>query len=334
MLQDTVRTDAYRDFIYGNKHLFAGKTVLDVGCGTGILSMFCAKAGAARVISVDNSSIIEKAKIIIAANGLSDRITCVRGMMEEISLPDGIEKVDIIVSEWMGYCLLFEAMLDSVLYARDKYLKPDGLMIPSHCTLHLASLEDPEFVADNYSFWKDVYGFDMTAMTEKIYDDVIVRFPAKDAICGRNVNDMPFKVLDLHRITLKELEFDKTFKLVLTKPVDQLEGFCVWFDALFLPNRDLAVSDGLLQGKKATGLDAEQQVILTTGPFGTQTHWSTGTCMIDRSTRAATSLKDGDSVEGRISFKRNAFEKRAYNISVTWAAQGTKEAGSQQWYIR
>ena len=46
MLKDTVRTDAYRDFIYGNKELFKGKVVLDVGCGTGVLSMFCAKAGA------------------------------------------------------------------------------------------------------------------------------------------------------------------------------------------------------------------------------------------------------------------------------------------------
>ena len=74
MLKDTVRTDAYRDFIYGNKNLFNGKTVLDVGCGTGILSMFCAKAGAARVIAVDNSDIIEKAREIVFDNGLADTI--------------------------------------------------------------------------------------------------------------------------------------------------------------------------------------------------------------------------------------------------------------------
>jgi len=164
MLQDTVRTDAYRDFIYANKHLFAGKTVLDVGCGTGILSLFCAKAGAARVIAVDNSEIINKARANIAMNGQSKVITCVTGKIEEIQLPDGIEKVDIIVSEWMGYCLLYEAMLDSVLYARDRYLKPDGLMVPSHCTMHLAPLADQDWISDNITFWRDVYGFDMTSM--------------------------------------------------------------------------------------------------------------------------------------------------------------------------
>lgn len=74
MLKDTVRTDAYRDFIYGNKNLFKGKVVLDVGCGTGILSMFCAKAGAAKVIAVDNSDIIDKAREIVFDNRLGEII--------------------------------------------------------------------------------------------------------------------------------------------------------------------------------------------------------------------------------------------------------------------
>lgn len=71
MLKDTVRTDAYRDFIYENKDLFSGKVVLDVGCGTGILSMFCARAGASKVIAVDNSDIIDKARENVFANDLS-----------------------------------------------------------------------------------------------------------------------------------------------------------------------------------------------------------------------------------------------------------------------
>lgn len=38
--KDEVRTKSYRDAIYQNKHLFKDKVVLDVGCGTAILSMF------------------------------------------------------------------------------------------------------------------------------------------------------------------------------------------------------------------------------------------------------------------------------------------------------
>ena len=74
MLKDTIRTDAYRDFIYDNKNLFKDKVVLDVGCGTGILSMFCARAGAKLVIAVDNSDIIERAREIVYDNGFGDVI--------------------------------------------------------------------------------------------------------------------------------------------------------------------------------------------------------------------------------------------------------------------
>ena len=120
MLKDAVRTLSYRNAIYQNQHLFANKIVLDVGCGTGILSMFCVKAGAKHVIGVDMSNIIEQARKIVDVNGMSDKITLLKGKMEEVTLP--FPKVDIIVSEWMGYFLLYESMLDTVLWARDHYL--------------------------------------------------------------------------------------------------------------------------------------------------------------------------------------------------------------------
>merc|ERR1712158_78057 len=94
MLKDEVRTLTYRNSMWHNKHLFKGKVVLDVGCGTGILSMFAAKAGAKMVIGVDMSSIVDHAKQIVKDNKLDDVVTIIRGKVEEISLPEGVDKID------------------------------------------------------------------------------------------------------------------------------------------------------------------------------------------------------------------------------------------------
>ena len=66
-------------------------------------------------------------------------VEIMKGKMEEITLP--VEKVDIIISEWMGYCLFYESMLDTVLYARDKYLAKDGMMFPDRATLFITAIE-------------------------------------------------------------------------------------------------------------------------------------------------------------------------------------------------
>jgi len=51
-------------------------------------------------------------------------------------------KVDIIISEWMGFALLYESMLDSVLDARDRLLKKDGLMFPERAKIYIAAIDD------------------------------------------------------------------------------------------------------------------------------------------------------------------------------------------------
>ena len=77
MIKDRVRTGAYNKFIHDNRDFFEGKLVLDVGCGTGILSLMCARAGARRVVAVDNARIIESAKEIAKDNGYDGTITYV-----------------------------------------------------------------------------------------------------------------------------------------------------------------------------------------------------------------------------------------------------------------
>ncbi|KAK2628023.1 hypothetical protein QTJ16_002669 [Diplocarpon rosae] len=326
MLKDTVRTDAYRDFVYNHKSLFAGKTVLDVGCGTGILSMFCAKAGAAKVMAVDNSAIIDKARENIFNNGFADKITCLRGKIEEVSLP--VEKVDIIVSEWMGYCLLYEAMLDSVIYARDKYLTSDGLMIPSHMNMWIAPVADPEYIADHISFWRDVYGFDMKAMQAGIHDDVqILHMPAR-AICA---NPFPFVQLSLHTTTVKDLVFKRKWQAKLSEDIDALDGFIIWFDSFFMPSREDSVPENaraeewIKAGKKG--------IAFTTGPGGEETHWKQGVMLIENTTKEPASHKAGEAILGELQYTVPDENSRALNIGVTWKVSGENER-SQTWKMR
>ena len=79
MLSDKVRTETYRDSVAKNVEAIQGKKVLDLGCGTGILSMFCARDGQAeQVVGVDMSSIAHQAMDIVMENKLADTITIVK----------------------------------------------------------------------------------------------------------------------------------------------------------------------------------------------------------------------------------------------------------------
>jgi protein arginine N-methyltransferase 3 len=326
MLKDTVRTDAYRDFIYNHKSLFAGKTVLDVGCGTGILSMFCAKAGAARVIAVDNSAIIDKARENIFNNGFADKITCLRGKVEEVNLP--VDKVDIIVSEWMGYCLLYEAMLDSVIWARDKYLKPDGLMVPSHMNMWVAPVADPDYISDHIAFWRDVYGFDMKAMQAGIHDDAQVLNMPSTTLCA---DPFPFLQLSLHTTTVKDLVFKRNFQSKLTQNIDALDGFIIWFDTFFLPSReDTVPEDARAEEWTKAG---KPGIAFTTGPFEKATHWKQGVMLIDNVKGQPASHSIGEVLSGELEYAVPEDNSRALTVGMTWKF-GDEKANSQTWKMR
>ena len=131
MIGDAARTGAYLAAIEAQADFLKGKVVLDVGCGTGILSMFCARAGARKVYAVDASGITRHAKRLVKENGFGDTIEVIKARMENVTTEDIPEKVDVIVSEWMGYALFFESMLPSVVDARDRFLAPGGLVLPN-----------------------------------------------------------------------------------------------------------------------------------------------------------------------------------------------------------
>ncbi|KAK0651323.1 S-adenosyl-L-methionine-dependent methyltransferase [Cercophora newfieldiana] len=336
MLKDAVRTDAYRDFIYANKDLFAGKTVLDIGCGTGILSMFCARAGAARVIAVDRSDILDKARENIFHNGLDSIITCVKGCIEDVTLP--VAQVDIIVSEWMGYALLYEAMLPSVLYARDRYLAPGGLLVPSHCNMWIAPVSDAEYVADHIAYWRDVYGFDFQAMQRGIYADSRVQVSPPETIVGA---PSMYGFLDLHTVKTSELVFRNKWESVLSPEKitagDALDGFLVWFDMFFARSRDdpSIAPTSTAQDWAASGKTKEDRVAFTTGPFGTATHWKQILFLVDPKTKQVKKFAEaekGKKVAGEIEYVTADGHARGLEIKISWAVEG-EETQEQMWLL-
>ncbi|KAI8873992.1 S-adenosyl-L-methionine-dependent methyltransferase [Ramicandelaber brevisporus] len=289
MLKDEVRTHAYRNAIINNPHLFRNKIVLDVGCGTGILSMFAAKAGAKHVYGVDMSNIIEQARQIVADNGLSDKVTLVKGKMEEIELP--VQKVDIIISEWMGYALLYESMLDTVLVARDRYLAEGGLIFPDKATMLIAGIEDGEYKEEKLGFWDNVYGFNMNAIKEMAIKEPLVDcVDPKALVTSAHV----FKTIDIKTVTKAELAFEVPFEVVSARD-DYIHGFVMWFDIVF--------GDG-----------AHKPVKFSTGPYSKYTHWKQTVFY----TRETILVNAGDRVNGSIKCTPNERNPRDLDFVIKY----------------
>uniref|UniRef100_A0A1A8NX23 Protein arginine N-methyltransferase 6 n=1 Tax=Nothobranchius rachovii TaxID=451742 RepID=A0A1A8NX23_9TELE len=264
MIADHVRTNAYRTAIFRNTELIRGRAVLDVGAGTGVLSIFCAQAGARRVFAVEACSIAEQAEEIVKHNKVEDIVQVIRGTVETVDLP---EKVEVIVSEWMGYALLHESMLNSVLYARDKWLKPGGLILPSRAELYITPISDP-VVEDRLFFWytvKDQYGVDMSCMSDFARKCIKNTDITVSSVAVEDVLSHParFAELDLNSVTVEELRSVKGPFRCESFGSAAVNAFCVYFTVTF----------------PCPGLP--QTLVLSTSPSKPETHWKQAVLYLD-----------------------------------------------------
>lgn len=292
MLKDEVRTLSYRNSILNNKHLFKDKVVLDVGCGTGILSMFAAQAGAKMVIGIDCSEILIQARQIVKDNHLDHVVTLIKGKVEEVTLP--VDKVDIIISEWMGYFLLYESMLDTVIFARDKWLAPGGLIFPDKATLYITAIEDTEYKEEKINFWDKVYGFDMSCIKE-----MALREPLVDTVDQKMVISNACQILKVDILTVKkeELDFSSTFKLTAGRN-DYVHAFVAYFDIEFSK--------------------CHKPIYFSTGPKARYTHWKQTVFYLND----VLSIRQGEVINGTVSCKRNAKNPRDLDILLDYDFKG------------
>lgn len=303
MLGDRPRQEAYRKAILSNRSLFEGKTVLDVGAGTGILSIFCAQAGAKKVYAVEASNVARLAEQIVKENGLESTVEVHQQKIEEFQLPSGDEdKVDIIVSEWMGFYLLHEGMLDSVIYARDKFLAADGLMFPQTATISVA----PCRVPTRFDAWNDVDGVRMTSFGTAIREQKSSKPEVLEVKADDLLHDGTILAwLDLNEVSLDDLA-DFTFKevIVVQKP-GRYQGVCLWFDVEFPAGDD------------------RDEVILSTHPRAALTHWKQTVILLPEA--AQEDVDPRDPIAFELSVRRNEQNPRHYNLELTFLDQETTE---------
>ncbi|KAM7434048.1 Protein arginine N-methyltransferase 3 [Porites harrisoni] len=304
MLKDKTRTESYRDFILNNPTVFKDKVVLDIGCGTAILSMFAAKAGAKHVIGIDQSEIIYQAMDIVRENGLENIITLVKGKAEAVTLP--VEKVDVIISEWMGYFLLFESMLDTVLLARDKWLKPTGCVYPDRCTICVAALGNSEKVQQRLSFWDDVYGFKMSCMKRSVCTEPSVEIVNPgDEISSRYT----VKNLDVTSCKQNDLQFKSPFSIEVNKD-SQCSAFVTYFDIFFEKNCD-------------------EKVNFSTSPSHPPTHWKQTVFYLEHPIKVI----QGQILEGFLACTKNSKDPRSLDISIEVTDASSQKKLCQQSYL-
>jgi tetratricopeptide (TPR) repeat protein len=130
MMGDRQRNNAYEAAI---KRAVRGRRVLDIGTGAGLLAMMAARAGAKSVVTCEAvGPIAERARDIIAANGLADTITVVAKRSTELALGVGItERAQVLVTEVFANSVIGEGVLPTIEHAYQHLLTADALVIPA-----------------------------------------------------------------------------------------------------------------------------------------------------------------------------------------------------------
>lgn len=335
MISDKVRMDAYSQAILKNPSLMTGAVVMDVGCGTGILSLFAAKTGASRVIAVEASEKMASVATQIAKeNGLwrctegnnqyTGVMEVVQGMVEEIDKSIQIKphSVDVLLSEWMGYCLLYETMLSSVLFARDKWLKPGGAILPDTASIYAAGFGRG---GTSLPFWEEVYGFNMSCVGKELVQDA-AKFPIVDVVDEKDLvtDAVLLQTFDLATMKPDEVDFTASIELEpksiclannsteLTSKTTWCYGVVLWFDTGFTPR-----------------FCKETPSVLSTSPYTPKTHWSQtiftflepiamapGKPYVDKSAAVGTDACPASRIHLRISIARAVEHHRSIDISI------------------
>ena len=208
----------------------------------------------------------------------------------QVTLP---EKVDVIISEWMGFYLVHEGMLSSIIYARDHLLKPDGLIFPNRATLFASPVDLKSFYETNFSVYDSIDGFSMKCLKNLLWQERL-KSPVCESVSPKSVLAFATSIVNwnLDSLTLHQLnDISQTTKFDVSL-AGTLRGLIFWFSVSFQ--------------------SADFCSVLDTSPYLPETHWKQTSVFLPKFTE----VEKGDKVVIEIKLEKSKENPRWYEISV------------------
>ncbi|MGH9918906.1 MAG: methyltransferase domain-containing protein [Nitrososphaerales archaeon] len=321
MLIDTTRTGTYHQAILGNAEQFRDKCVMDLGAGSGILSWFALQAGARHVYCIEAAEgMVRVLSTLAASNGYADRVTVLHGKVEELD-PSSVlshgDTIDLIVSEPMGVLLLHERMIESFVYARDRFLGPARAhgdadarcapssrqrLFPSAGRILFSPFSDAALHYDVWSkalFWQQTsfYQVDLSALAKDAVDEYFSHPVVGPVRPASLMSAVPSEhAIDFATVTPAAL---RDFRVPLRFTVNAtgiMHGLAGWFDVC---------------------LGQTNTLVLSTGPASPPTHWY----QLQLLFRTPLAVNRGQTVSGFTDWRANS--RRSYDLALSLRLDGT-----------
>ena len=277
MLLDEARMDSYRRAIHAS--VKPGDVVLDIGCGTGVLSFMACEAGAKKVYAIESGPILEAARELASDNGFAERIEFIEVWSKDVDIP---EPADVLITETIGSAGLDEGIIAWIADAKQRFLRPGAVLIPERLRLWVAAaetFEDHALAAD----WRSPdLPYDYTAARRRAERTLWFADITPDFLLGQ-----PELAADINFTT--ELTDSTTSEGNLQVDRDgTLHGLACWFDSLLCagvtvdnlpPREDSSWSHGFLPLAEPLTVTAGEQLHWKLSVSADGEHW---TWLLDR----------------------------------------------------
>lgn len=258
MLLDTARMDSYRRAIKASVQ--PGDVVVDIGCGTGVLSFMACEAGAKRVYAIEGGPVIEVARELAIDNGFADRIEFLGGWSIDVGIP---EPADVLITETIGNAGLDEGIIAWTSDARQRLLRPGAVILPQRLRLWVAAAESFDSHTLVSDWWAPDLPYDYAAAHRRAAQTLWFADLTPSNLLGQ-----PELAADIDLETARN-ETTATAGHLRVDRDGTLHGLACWFDSLLCagvtvdnlpPRSDSSWSQGFLPLAEPVAVSAGDQL--------------------------------------------------------------------------